>query len=300
MKKKKFEHYNRYGYLFIAPFLIIFIIFQLYPILYTMGLSFTDLSGWNTEFNFVGLDNFKNLIKNDLFWQATKNTFLIWTLNFIPQLSLAMLLASLLTNAKLKIKGATFFKIMFYLPNIITAASVSIIFFALFSYPAGPINQALLSLGIIDTGVDFFRNTIITRGIVIFVQFWMYYGSTTIVLISGILSIDESLFEAARIDGATGPQIFRHVTLPLLKPITLYTLITSLIGGLQMFDIPFLLTNGGPNNSVTTITMFIYNQAFLGNRNTNVASTASVVLLAFSLCLSTIVFRLFRDRKVKV
>jgi multiple sugar transport system permease protein len=123
----------------------------------------------------------------------------------------------------------------------------------------------------------------------------MWYGQTTIVLVSGILSIDDTLFESAMVDGANDGQIFRKITLPLLKPILLYTLVTSLIGGLQMFDIPFLLTNGNPNNSVLTITMFIYNQAFTGSRNFNVAATASVLLLVLSIVLSTLLFQFFKE-----
>ena len=123
----------------------------------------------------------------------------------------------------------------------------------------------------------------------------MWYGQTTIVLVSGILSIDNSLFESAMVDGANDSQIFRQITLPLLKPILLYTLVTSLIGGLQMFDIPFLLTNGNPDNSVITITMFIYKQAFTGSRNFNVAATASVILLIISIVLSTLLFRFFKE-----
>ena len=121
----------------------------------------------------------------------------------------------------------------------------------------------------------------------------MWYGQTTIVLVSGILSIDQSLFESAMVDGASDAQIFRKITLPLLKPIMLYTLVTSLIGGLQMFDIPFLLTNGNPDNSVNTITMFIYKQAFTGSRNFQIAS---VILLGMSILLSTLLFRFFQEK----
>ncbi|MGO3418587.1 MAG: carbohydrate ABC transporter permease, partial [Pseudolactococcus laudensis] len=135
--------------------------------------------------------------------------------------------------------------------------------------------------------------------IVSFIQFWMWYGQTTIVLVAGIMSIDESLFEAAIVDGANDNQVFRLITLPLLKPIVLYTLVTSLIGGLQMFDIPFLLTNGNPNNSTLTMTMYIYKQAFTGARNFNVAATASVLLLLISIVLSTVLFRLFRGSSKK-
>ncbi|MHC5373270.1 carbohydrate ABC transporter permease [Enterococcus sp. LJL120] len=294
-RKGKFERYNRYGYLFLAPFFIAFLIFQLYPILYTIFLSFTDLQGWATEANVVGIKNYLNIFDNALFIKSIKNTFILWGVNFVPQIGLALLLAAWFTNLKLKLKGTGFFKIVFYLPNIITAASVAVLFYALFSYPSGPMNLILTNLGVLEEPFEFFRSVSGTRLIVSFIQFWMWYGQTTIVLVSGILSIDNSLFESAMVDGATDNQIFRMITLPLLKPILLYTLVTSLIGGLQMFDIPFLLTNGNPDNSVTTITMFIYKQAFTGSRNFNVAATASVVLLLLSIVLSTLLFRFFRE-----
>lgn len=273
-----------------------FLIFQLYPILYTIFLSFTDLKGWNNEANLVGIKNYLDIAHNEMFRTSIKNTFILWTVNFIPQIGLSLLLAAWFTNIKLKLKGTGFFKVVFYLPNIITAASVAVLFYALFSYPVGPMNLILTKLGILEQPFEFFRSVGATRLIVSFIQFWMWYGQTTIVLISGILSIDKSLFESAMVDGATDGAIFRKITLPLLKPIILYTLVTSLIGGLQMFDIPFLLTNGNPANSVLTITMYIYKQAFTGSRNFNVAATASVILLLISILLSTLLFNFFREK----
>lgn len=296
VKKGHFEKYNRYGYYFLIPFFIVFLIFSLYPILYTVYLSFTDLNGWNTTANFVGLKNYQAIMHNDLFLKAIKNTLMLWVLNFIPQMGVALLIAAWFTNQQLKLKGTQFFKVVFYLPNVITAASVAVLFSALFSYPMGPVNMLLIKLGIISSASNFFQNNVATIAIVSFIQFWMWYGQTMIVLQSGILSISESLFESARVDGANDSQIFRHITLPLLRPIILYTLVTSLIGGLQVFDIPYLLTQGGPNNSVLTITMYIYQQAFSGNRNFYLAATASVILLLISIVLSVIMFRVLKER----
>lgn len=294
--KGHFEKYNRYGYYFLIPFFVTFLVFSLYPILYTVYLSFTDLNGWNTTANFVGFKNYSSIIHNALFVKSIKNTFVLWVLNFIPQMGVALLIAAWFTNKKLKLKGTQFFKVVFYLPNVITAASVAVLFSALFSYPMGPINMALIKMGVISSANNFFQSNGATIAIVAFIQFWMWYGQTMIVLQSGILSISESLFESARVDGATDGQIFRHITLPLLRPIILYTLVTSLIGGLQVFDIPYLLTQGGPNNSVLTVTMYIYQQAFSGNRNFYLAATASVILLLISIILSVLMFRVLKGR----
>ena len=298
-KYAKIKDMNKFGYYFIAPFFLVFIIFNLYPTLNTIYLSFYNIAGFQTEGTFVGLMNYTNLLKNSLFIQAIKNTLVLWTMNFIPQIVISMILAYWFTNARLKLKGQTFFKSAFYLPNIITAASVADIFYALFSYPKGPINLLLINLGIFDGPYDFFRNVGFTRGLVSFIQFWMWYGQTAIVLVSGILSIDASLYEAAEVDGATPWQSFRKITLPLLKPITLYVLITSLVGGLQMFDIPLLLTNGGPNGSVETVMTYIYKQAFQGGRNISIASAASIYLLLMTIVLSVVIFMLVRDKKEK-
>lgn len=287
------EKLGRYGYLFIAPFFVVFFIFNFYPTLYTIFLSFQDISGFELKGNFIGIQNFVNLFSNKIFIQAVKNTIILWTINFIPQIILALVLAYWFTNHRLNLKKQQFFKSVFYFPNIMTAASVAVIFYTLFSYPRGPINQLLLQTGVLEAPFDFFRSETFTRSLVSFIQFWMWYGQTMLVLISGILSIDRSLYEAATVDGATNWQSFTKITLPLIKPITLYVLITSLIGGLQMFDIPLLLTNGGPNGSVETLMTFIYKQAFQGGRNISVASAASVVLLIITMIISLLIIKYF-------
>lgn len=298
-KYAKIKDTEKFGYFFIAPFFIVFAIFNLYPTLNTIYLSFYNIAGFSNEGTFVGLNNYANLLNNSLFIKSVTNTLILWAMNFIPQLIVSMILAYWFTNARLNLKGQGFFKSAFYLPNIITAASVAVIFYALFSYPRGPINLLLINLNILEGPYDFFRNETFTRGLVSFIQFWMWYGQTAIVLIAGILSIDKSLYEAAEVDGATPWQSFRKITLPLLKPITLYVLITSLVGGLQMFDIPLLLTNGGPNGSVETVLTYIYKQAFQGGRNISIASAASIYLLLLTIIMSVVIFAIMREKKPK-
>lgn len=300
MKKKKVS-YSKYGYIFSIPFVVAFALFTLYPIVYTVFIGFTDLKGlgmtnpnvlWNDLFR-----NFKLVLSTDSFKIAMFNTVFIWICNFIPQILLALLLAAWFTNTRRKIRGQGFFKVVFYMPNIITAATVAILFGALFGYPMGPMNDLLTSLGLIDTPYEFFRDKWVARGVVAFIQFWQWYGYTMIILISGILGISPELFEAAEIDGATNPQKFMFVTLPNLRTILVYTLITSLIGGLQMFDIPHLLVaQSGPANATLTTSVFIYNQAFKGSYLYNRASAASVIMFLISSILSVIVFFLMQDK----
>lgn len=297
MKRKKSLKYDRYGYYFVTPFIIIFLVFQLYPIIYTINLSFTDLAGWATEYEYIGLSNFKNLFQNQLFLQSLRNTALIWIINFIPQLLMALVLATWFTDMKVQIKGQGIYKVLFYLPGIITAASIAVLFSSFFRYPEGPVNSILVSMKILKQPFEFFRSKTATRLIVAFIQFWMFYGSTMIMIIAAILGISPQLYEAAMIDGANARKTFFFITLPLIKPILLYILVTSLIGGMQMFDIPFLLTNGNPDNAVGTVAMFIYKQAFTGARSFNIAAAASMILLFIIICCSLILFRLFSEKE---
>jgi multiple sugar transport system permease protein len=255
---------------------------------------------------FNGLENFKTLfVSEEGVWfdtytfHALWNTAVMWIAGFIPQLLLALLLAVWFTDTRVKMRAQGIYKMIVFMPNIITATTISVLFYKLFDYPNGPINQLLVSSGIVKDAVRFFSNKWSTRGIISFINFWMWYGNTMIILCAGILGINPSLFEAARVDGATSPQIFRSVTLPLLKPIMLFTLVNSAIGGLQMYDIPKLLTTSGqgdPDFSTRTITMYIRDLAFTGSKQLGKASAVSLVLFAVTTVLSLILFYIMRDK----
>ncbi len=300
MKKKKAYDYARFGYIFSIPFVLAWLIFQLYPIFYTLLLGFTDLKGaGNTDFNILWSEPFKNFLTvlgNKSFKTAFVNTLIIWGCNFVPQILLALLITAWFTNRRSTIKGQGVYKVMFYLPNIITQATVAMLFAQLFMYPKGVINDLLMQVGIFDKAVDMMRDANITRGVVIFIQTWMWYGYTAIVLISGVLGISPELFEAAEVDGANQWQTFFRVTLPSIKTILLFTLVTSLIGGLNMFDIPKLFQNGGPNNATLTTSLYIYNKAFQGGYLYGEASAASMIMFFIIVILSSVVFYLLRDK----
>ena len=301
MKQRSTFSYAKYGYLFSIPFIVVFCIFNLYPTVYTAVLGFTDCKGLgNTDWNFLVDDPFKNfaqILKNPSFITSVKNTFKIWIMNFIPQLSLALLLTAWFTSRRNTLKGQGFFKVVFYMPNIITAASIAILFNALFGYPMGPINDMLVSSGLRETAFAFTDNKFATQCIVAFIQFWQWYGYTMIILISGVLGISPEIYEAAELDGANDVQMFFQVTIPNLKTILLYTLITSLIGGLTMYDIPRLFNDGKPDNATLTATMFIHNQAFKGSYLYNRAAAASLLIFVIVAICSGFVFLLMRDKK---
>lgn len=300
MKKRKNFSYAKYGYLFCLPFVIAFGIFSLYPTLYTAVIGFTDLKGiGKTTFHFLTDDpfaNFRTTLQSDTFKTAFQNTVLIWVCNFIPQLALALLLAAWFTDRRFHVPGEGAFKVLFYMPNIITAATVAILFNALFGYPMGPVNDLMTRFGFLAEPFNFLIKKNIARGVVIFIQTWMWYGYTMIILISGVLGISPDIFDAAEVDGANGWQTFWKITLPNIRTILLFTLVTSLIGGLNMFDIPQLFLMGGPDNATITTSVFIYKQAFSGAYLYNRAAAASMIMFVIIVAVSSIMFYALRDK----
>ncbi len=204
----------------------------------------------------------------------------IWIFNFIPQIVFALIFTAWFTSPRCKIRGQGFFKVVFYMPNIMTAATIAVLFQALFNYPIGPMNDLLMRIGIMDKPYNFMVNKTSAKLVVAFIQFWMWYGYTMIVLVSGVLGINPEIFEAAEIDGCTGAQTFFQITIPNLRTMLLYIMITSMIGGLNMYDIPRLYLNGGPDNATLTTSVYIYNQAFSGSYMYNRAAAASMVMFA--------------------
>ena len=170
------------------------------------------------------------------------------------------------------------------------------LFNALFGYPMGPVNDLMTRFGIFDSPYNFLVKKNIAQDIVIFIQTWMWYGYTMIILISGVLGISPEIFEAAEVDGANGWQTFWQVTIPNIKTILLFTLVTSLIGGLNMFDIPRLFLMGGPDNATLTTSVFIYNLAFSGSYLYNRAAAASMLMFVLICLSSALLFYALRDR----
>lgn len=301
--------YAKYGYFFILPFFLVYCFFQLYPLFNTFYLSFFG-NGKKVD-DFVGLQNFQALLFgtgmgrtssaiHETFIQTLGNTFIVWIGNFIPQIVLSLALAVWFTDAKLKIKGKGFFKVVMYMPNILTAASIAALYLSLFAESKyGPVNNLLMSIGIIDNPIKFVTGVWQSRGMVMFIQCWMWFGNTMIMLMSGIMGLNPSLFEAANIDGASSGQVFRKITLPLLSPMMLYTVVTSMIGGLQMFDIPYMYTKGTQRNEYTkTAAVFIYEHCRekMPNPNYGFSAAASVILFFITIILGSVAFYMNRDK----
>jgi len=293
-KQGKVVRYNKWGYIFLTPFILVYVVFNLIPLVSTFVYSFFEYYRSGLKVigpNFVGLENFiYMLVESDLL-MYTKNTLIMWVLGFVPQIIVSLLLAAWFSNPSLRLKGQRFFKTVIYLPNLIMASAFAMLFFALFS-EAGPINDILIQIGLFDKPYDFLGNMWTTRGLVALMNFLMWFGNTTILLMAGMMGIDTSLFEAAEVDGANSTQVFFRITLPLLRPILVYVLITSLIGGLQMFDVPQILTNGKGNPMRTSTTLIMYLNNHLYSKNYGLGGALSVFMFIITGILSIIVYKI--------
>ncbi len=292
---------NIYGYFFCLPFVVIFLVFNLWPTIYTFLLSFGDLRGLKSNFSIIGLANFAKLVKDPYFWGAVANTFIIWGMNFAPQLGIALLFAIWLSDTKLHLHGKGLFRALFYLPNLLTATSVAILYRSLFGFPIGPVNQFLLNFCGAKEAFNFFRSVPASRLIVSFIQWWMWCGQTLILLMAGITSISPSLYESATIDGANNWQCTWKITIPLLRPIMFFLLITSMVGGMQMFDIPFLLTgmHGEPDFKIRTTAVYMYNMAFQGRNDYSYAAAISIGMFIITVILAILINEAVKERDPK-
>ncbi|WP_195963696.1 carbohydrate ABC transporter permease [Clostridium cuniculi] len=290
-KKKRKKNLDNKGYLFILPFLIVFLVFSIYPILRTLYLSFTDFNGF-TDPQFIGIDNYKRLFRDSIFWSAFGNTLKIWIINIVAQLGLAFLLTIIFSDIKYKIRGLSIFRALFYLPNLIATTSVAFLFAQLLDWQYGSINQMLLDAGIISSKINWLGQPKTAVLAVAIIGAWMWFGNSFLMLMAGVQGISKDYYEAAYIDGAGRWKVFTNITLPLLKPIMLYVAITSLIGGLQIFDIPFLITDGigSPSGVLNTTVMYLFNTAFKYN-NVGYAAAIAYGLFFIIAIFSAITFK---------
>ncbi len=285
--------YNRWGYIFLIPFVAAYIIFQLIPLFTTIYNSFFEnYRDGLTQIGptFIGLENYKTLLSSGKLFTYTKNTLIMWVMGFVPQIVFSLLLAAWFSDPALRLRGQRFFKTVIYLPNLIMASAFSMLFFTLFS-TVGPINSILVNIGVFKEAYNFMIHVWSVRSLVAFMNFIMWFGNTTILLLAGMLGIDTSLYEAAEVDGANATQIFYRITLPLLKPILLYVMITSLIGGLQMFDVPQILTSGSGDPMDSSKTLIMYLNQHLFSKNYGMGGALSVLLFIITAILSLIVFK---------
>jgi len=301
--KHKSISYAKWGYIFIIPFFVAFILFNLIPLVSTFYNSlFENYMGRGGLVqvgpNFIGLDNFRTMFAPETeLGKYFGNTFVLWILGFIPQIFFSLLFASWFTDLRMKLKTGAY-KVIFYLPNVIMAAAMGMLFYTMFAQN-GPINSIYMSITGKDSPYMFFDNVWSQRSVIAIINFLMWYGNTTIMLMAAINGVDPSLYESAQIDGATPSQTFWKITLPLIRPILLYVLITSLIGGLQMYDVPQIITKNGEQVQRTSMTVVMYLQKHLYSKNYGMAGALSVILFVVAAVLSLIVFYVTTEREPK-
>ncbi len=282
-----------HGYLFVAPFFIVFGIFQLYPILYSLYLSFTDWQGFGAP-HLVGAANYSRLLEDPLFYKSIRNTLTIWIISIVPELVLALVLALILNERR--VRGKHLFRAVYYFPNIVTPVSIGVLFSLLFDWQTGAVNRAMAALHLVNQPIDWLGSPLLSQVLVAAVMCWQWFGYNMLLYTAGLQSIPQELYEAARVDGATAVQTALRVTIPLLRPVIIFTVITSIIGGMQIFDVPYLLSGAGPDNSTLTIVMYLYNTAFQ-NSHYGYASTIAYATFVLIAVLSLVTFRLTRSRE---
>ncbi|MBD5094634.1 MAG: sugar ABC transporter permease [Subdoligranulum sp.] len=302
-KRSKLTAYNRWGYAFVAPFVIVFAIFNIYPVLRTLYLSFTDLKVVGDP-NWVGLDNYVRVFTDKFFWRALGNTVRIWGVNIVLQLGLAFLLVIVFSNLNWKIKGLQQFRIIYYLPNLIAATSIAFLFQTLLDHRFGTFNVMLSGIyklfGATYNPIDWLGSPNAAPYTIAVIQSWIWFGNSFLMLMASVQGISKDYFEAAAIDGAGTWTIFRRITLPLINPIMMYVAITSLIGGLQMFDLPYLMVNAATASydDVQTVMMYLYKFGFTpGSIQTSYASAVAYALFLIILLVTLIQLKFFNKDK---
>lgn len=270
MQKKGF-HLN--AWILIAPALILYLLFVLYPMVGNIYFSMTDYNGNINSFNFVGWENYKRAFTSDYdgVWNSIKITLIFGFFVVIVQNFISIVLA-VLVNMKLFLSN--FYRAVIFIPNILGILVVGLVWTLVFDPYSGPVSQVLNHYGIESALLG---DPKIALYLVIFVQIWAHMGYSMILYLAGLQNIPQELYEAAEIDGATGWKALRHVTIPLLAPVITINVLLGIIGSLGTFDIIFVLTNGGPSQSTMTLGMYIFYNLFSGSSSQGYASALSML-----------------------
>ena len=270
LKKKQ----NITGWVFLTPATLLIAVMSFYPMIQALLLSFK--TGIGAKMEWAGMYNYTRMFQDTIFVQALKNNFLYLIIQVPIMLILALILASMLNDKHLRFKGL--FRTMIFLPCATSLVSYAIIFRSLFAVD-GFVNTVLINLGILNTGYNFLANPGSARAVIVIALIWRWTGYNMVFYLAGLQNIEYSVYEAARIDGASPIQQFMKITVPLLKPTILLTAIMSTNGTLQLFDESVNLTNGGPSNATITMSHYIYNMSFKYVPNFGYAAAMSFIIL---------------------
>jgi cellobiose transport system permease protein len=284
-------------YVYVAPFFVVFGIFGLFPLAYTAWVSLTDRNLLNPVAHFIGLHNYALLIHDSYFWNAVENTFGIWFLSTVPQLTLALVLAHVLNT---KLHARTFFRMSILLPQVTSLVAVALIFTQMFGHDYGFVNYMLGQVGIHKVYWEAGRfSSWVALSVMVT---WRWTGYNALIYLAAMQSISDELYEAAAVDGASRFRQFFHVTVPMLRPTIIFTVIISTIGGLQLFTEPYLFqarqsgATGGSARQYQTIVMYLY-EKFLGSTQFKFGYAAAIAwCLVLIITLFALVNYLFVSR----
>ena len=245
-------------YVAVAPFYLLFCVFGLFPIVFSIYLSFTRWDGIR-DITFVGLAQYQYLLADERFWNAVFNTMILFVMSTVPALFLALVLAFLL-HQNIRFKGI--YRVAFFIPNVTSMVAMAIVFGSIFSDSFGLVNSGLAALKLDQ--IPWLTDPWAMRITIAVMVIWRWTGYNAIIYLAGLQAIPTELYDSAKVDGAGMTSIFFRITLPMLRPVILFTVITSTIGGLGLFTEPQVLfgDDGGPGESVMTIVLYQYNQAF--------------------------------------
>ncbi|MDU5110119.1 MAG: sugar ABC transporter permease [Clostridium sp.] len=274
---------NKTAWLFIIPSIFLIVTFVFYPMVQAFITSLQG--GMGNNLNFVGLDNYKRLLTDSTFRKALFNTVLYLIIQVPIMIILALAISAMLNDKRLKARG--FFRTAIFLPCVTSLVAYSIVFKSLFATD-GFINAFLMNINLISEPISWITHPVWAKVLIIIAITWRWTGYNMVFYLAGMQSIDDSIYEAADIDGASAFVKFKTITLPLLKPIILFTTINSTIGTLQLFDEVANITGGGPANATVTISQYIYNLLFKYSPNFGYAAAVSYVILFLIVILSFI------------
>lgn len=277
---------NLYGWLFVIPAAFFIFVLNFYPMISAFMLSLQSGKGRNLKF--AGLKNYGRLFQDEMFLTSVGNVLTFLVFQVPVMLLMALVLASVLNDKNLKFKG--FFRTLIFLPCATSLVSSALIFKSFFSLD-GIVNTTLLAMGILSSPMSWLTDPFWAKFIIILTITWRWTGYNTVFYLAGLQNIDRSIYEAARIDGASSSRQFFHITIPLLKPVILLTSIMSTNGTLQLFDEVKTITNGGPGISTLSISQYIYNLSFVYNPQFGYAAAVSYAILIMVALLSSIQFK---------
>jgi len=286
------QRVNRLGWGFVLLSIVSIGVFVFYPMIQSFITSFKSGMGNNLEFN--GLDNYKRLLTDQNFRIALKNTLIYLVVQVPIMLLLALVISVMLNSTKLKFRGL--FRVAIFLPSITSLVAYSTIFKSLFTND-GLMNKLLLSVGLISEQINWLADPFWAKITIIIAITWRWTGYNMIFYLAALQNIDTQVYEAAELDGANAIQKFFNITVPLLKPIILFTSITSTIGTLQLFDEVVNITGGGPANATMTLSQYIYNLSFMYTPNFGYAATVSYTIVVLVVGLSLIQLKYGGDKR---